>query len=77
MTKANIKPVQKKLSGYAEKALEAYAKSIGRNYHTGKENLTDILADLRHYADVCGLNFHEALDASYDHYLAEKKGGML
>lgn len=37
-------------------------------------NVKDLLADLRHFADAHGIDFHKALDISYQHYLAEKKG---
>jgi hypothetical protein len=33
--------------------------------------LSDALCDLRHWADRYGVNFFEALDASYRHYVAE------
>ena len=34
--------------------------------------ITDLLTDLRHYADSHGVDFHKVLDMSYQHYLAEK-----
>jgi hypothetical protein len=37
--------------------------------------LTDLLTDLRHCADSRSIDFHRALDLSYDHYLAEKQDG--
>jgi hypothetical protein len=39
-----------------------------------QHNLTDMLADMRHWADSKGLDFHAALDSSSQHYLAEKNG---
>ena len=36
--------------------------------------LRDLLTDLRHYADVGGLDFQEALDGSNQVYLEEKAG---
>lgn len=36
-----------------------------------RDNITDILADLRHYSDSVAVDFHEALDRSYDHYTCE------
>jgi hypothetical protein len=35
------------------------------------ENLTDLLANLRHWSDAHGVDFYAALDMSYRHYLAE------
>lgn len=35
------------------------------------EEVTDLLADLRHYCDYMDVDFHRALDFSYDHYSAE------
>ncbi len=34
--------------------------------------LVDLLADLRHWADARGVDWHEALCGAYGHYWAEK-----
>lgn len=35
-------------------------------------SITDILTDLRHWCDKRKVNFAQAMNMSYDHYLAEK-----
>lgn len=35
-------------------------------------DLTDALADLRHFATAAGLDFENALRVSYNHYLEER-----
>ena len=37
------------------------------------EALTDILADLRHFADKCNLDFAQCDRMAYQHYLVELK----
>jgi hypothetical protein len=48
------------------------------HYDETKDNpqaqLRDVLTDIRHYADVHGLDFHQALDGSYQVYLEEIQG---
>jgi hypothetical protein len=39
--------------------------------HDRFTTLADALCDLRHWADRHGVDFHEALDKSYKHYVAE------
>lgn len=53
---------------------EAVALIAGQfDEQTDEENLTDLLANLRHYADAHELDFHRCLDASYQHYSAERQ----
>ena len=35
----------------------------------------DILSDIRHYCDACGISFSEEDRVAYQNYLAEKTGG--
>lgn len=73
----------------ASKEMSAYRVARATNllhaYHqmTSEENALDepshldlacILADLRHLADHHDIDFHQALDLSYQHYLEEKPG---
>ena len=37
------------------------------------ECLTDIMTDIRHFCDYRDIDFHRALEFSYDHYEAEKR----
>jgi hypothetical protein len=63
--------------------LARFAKDTGLNIDVNKPEvgdglaaaLTDLLTDLRHCADSRSIDFHRALDLSYDHYLAEKQDG--
>jgi hypothetical protein len=41
--------------------------------HEHGTNAVDLLTDLRHWCDVYAVNFHQACDMSYQHYLAEKE----
>ena len=41
-------------------------------FNDDMESITDLLTDLRHYADARKIDFYKALDMSYQHYLAEK-----
>ncbi len=51
----------------AEEALAPYLEFNGRI-----DAFISILNDLRHYADAHKINFHSAVDASYQRYLFEK-----
>ena len=73
MTHENKELTQEINADHAEKAMEAHAESIDIDYERTQEALTDMLTNLRHYADAHGLNFFKALDVSYLHYLQEKK----
>lgn len=45
------------------------------SYDSGEDDATrlqDLFTDLRHFADRRGIDLHEALDASYGNYFAEK-----
>jgi hypothetical protein len=39
-----------------------------------RTSLVDLLADLRHWCDRNGADFHGALTQSYHHYLHERRG---
>lgn len=61
----------------ASGVLRGYEKVSGntvRSYSGKVETLTDVLTDLRHYAEKHNLDFYSILDLSYRHYLAEKHG---
>jgi hypothetical protein len=49
--------------------IEAYDSSEGAN----ECNVTDILADIRHFCDRYDVDFHRSMDFAYDHYCAEKR----
>ena len=51
-----------------ETMLEQFAEARARSLD---ECLTDILTDIRHFCDYRDIDFHRALDFSYDHYCAE------
>lgn len=55
----------------ATKMVDMFYNTEGQNL---QESLTDLLTDLRHYTTERGVDFHKALDMSYQHYLAEKAG---
>ena len=48
------------------------AAALAKNYTEDREGLTDILADLMHYADRKGYNFEDALKAARCHHQTEK-----
>lgn len=73
MTKPSKELTQEINAGHAEKALEAHADSIGVDYQRNMAAITDMLTTLRHYSDVHGLSFFQALDMSYEHYLSDLK----
>lgn len=50
------------------------AEAIATNYTNDREGLTDILADLMHYAAREGYDFAAALKAASHHYKTEKGG---
>jgi hypothetical protein len=56
----------------AKKAVTILDKYYDPGEH--RTNVVDMLTDLRHLCDVKGINLYEALDASYEHYQAERKG---
>ncbi len=49
---------------------------LDENYEDSdiESNVVDLLADLRHFCEAEDVNFHEAADTSYMHYLAEFTG---
>jgi hypothetical protein len=58
-------------SSWADKAISAFRDATG----TDREDaLTDLLADLMHWADRAGYGFREALDRARSHYEAETTG---
>lgn len=59
---------------HAYHALVAHARNMCVNFEHGEEAVVDLLTNLRHYADAHSVDFFAALDTSYQHYLAEKKG---
>lgn len=38
-----------------------------------QSTLRDLLTDIRHFSDIHDLDFHKALDGSYEVYLEEKE----
>jgi hypothetical protein len=48
------------------------AAALAKNYTDDREGLTDILADLMHYADRAGYDFAEALRLAKAHHQTEK-----
>lgn len=52
----------------ASRVLAVYPKA------SGNIRLTDVLTDLRHYAERHGLDFQKILDRSYLHYSCERRG---
>lgn len=59
-----------RIYGVMEKYRE-YGADGNLNHNDKEECVTDILADLRHYCDENGVDFHQACDMSYQHYNAE------
>jgi hypothetical protein len=51
-------------------------KILNDNYEKGmdRQNVVDILTDLRHLCDIKKIPFYGCIGSSYMHYLAEKKG---
>ena len=48
------------------------AAALATNYTEDREGLTDILADLMHYADRAGYDFAAALKTASHHHQTEK-----
>lgn len=55
----------------AKKMLKARG-ARGVDPYDNRANLTDMLTDLRHWADAMCIDFHRCSDLSYNHYLEEK-----
>lgn len=65
-------PKNDKRADRAGKALHAYHPHV--NHIDDVEcRLTDLLTDLRHYADKWGFDFKEALERATDHYNTETR----
>jgi hypothetical protein len=56
----------------ADAALKAY---MSRTSCDCEECLTDLLCDLMHWSDKCGLSFAEAFRLAYFHYRVEVADG--
>lgn len=73
LIKANIERAKR-----ITKLFHVYAKSMS-DYkdviylHEGRETmLSDLLADIRHWADKYDVDLYKALERSYNYYLEEK-----
>ena len=83
--KDELKPADR--ARYAARALHEYNNARETDIYqpldpkdiqlvdTAETDLIDLLADLRHLADVLEVDIYRALEVSYKHYLEEKKGG--
>jgi hypothetical protein len=58
-------------ASWADKAISAFQHATGTDRDAA---LTDLLADLMHWADRAGYGFREALDRARSHYEAETTG---
>jgi len=58
----------------AEIALRAYAKHYGEKFEP-ETHLTDILVDLRHFADRKGIEFDKRNEMAFTHYSDESDEG--
>jgi len=61
-----VKRAEKYLTDLMDHPEEKGVKEVQQNA------LRDVLTDFRHLADAKGLDFHKALDGSYEVYLDEK-----
>jgi hypothetical protein len=66
----------KRRAGNAHTALVQYGAVVGSPMCSAEKPtlLTDLLVDLRHWADEHGVDFIAALEVSNLHYRAERKG---
>jgi hypothetical protein len=60
--------------GWAGAALSTFMKETGTDQ---EDAITDLLADLMHWADRNGCDFHAALERARLHYEAETAGERL
>lgn len=63
-----------KRAGWAEEAVTAFAAQTHQSIQSGSdaaEIVTDLLADLRHYADRAGIDWEQAIRMADTHYAAE------
>jgi len=68
----NLSQGEKTQKKRARKAVSILNAAYDRGQH--RENIVDMLSDLRHLSDVKGIDFYAALETSYNHYLAEWRG---
>lgn len=52
-------------------AVQHYVNAEGLHDQSFDENLTDLLTDLRHYADEYGMDFDDAVRSSANHHYHE------
>lgn len=71
MTNGELKAENVRRAARAAQAIGGINEYAGNDEQT---KMTDLLTDLRHMADWKGVNFYEALEMSYQHYLAERRG---
>ncbi|MEL6216350.1 MAG: hypothetical protein AAFQ99_11825 [Pseudomonadota bacterium] len=55
----------------AARTLVTYRKLVGESDPSAEEDVTDLLADLRHFCDVIGRDFDALNDRAFGHYMAE------
>lgn len=55
----------------AELAMQYYGDISGNDGEPERDNLTDLLTDIRHYAGTSGLDFDESARMAQIHYEAE------
>lgn len=73
MTRAHMAAYGREAAAHALLGRDATAEQMGlEDYESG---LTDVLTNLRHFADRYEVDFYAQLDRSYQHYLAEKLFG--
>ena len=57
-----------------ERALRLALKAWGESQHCDPQSgVRDLLVDIRHVCDAEGIDFHQALDTSYQVYVEERE----
>ena len=54
--------------------LKTYAREVGDPHGDAFSIMSDVLTDLRHYADAEAVDFYRVIALSQDNYEAEKRG---
>ncbi len=71
-TETTSLPTNAKRAYWADEALQAFIVRTGCDC---EDSLADLLADLMHWADICGLSFSEELHRARYHYTGDLAEG--
>lgn len=71
---SDVPPECKQSAKLAARVISFYNRSTCNDHN--ETNLTDLLADLRHWCDSKGIDFAECDSNAYNHYVTERNGGL-